>query len=50
MSITPQKICYLVVLNKQFLTQLASGVLVQIEQALRQIDIKHIGSNTNYLD
>ncbi|RRS10000.1 hypothetical protein EAG18_03455 [Pseudoalteromonas sp. J010] len=31
------KICYLVVLNKKFLTLLASDLLLQIEQALSQI-------------
>ncbi|MBE0375675.1 hypothetical protein PFLA_b0573 [Pseudoalteromonas flavipulchra NCIMB 2033 = ATCC BAA-314] len=39
MSITRQKFCYLVVLNEKFLTQLASDLLLQIEQVLRQIGI-----------
>ncbi|RRS10681.1 hypothetical protein EAG18_01250 [Pseudoalteromonas sp. J010] len=39
MSITRQKFCYLVVLNKKFLTRLASGLLPQIEQVIRQIGI-----------
>ncbi|RXF06608.1 hypothetical protein D9603_01520 [Pseudoalteromonas sp. PS5] len=40
MSITRQKFCYLVVLNKKFLTPLASGLLLQIEQVLSLIGIK----------
>ncbi|RRS07422.1 hypothetical protein EAG18_16855 [Pseudoalteromonas sp. J010] len=36
MSITRQKFCYLVVLNKKFLTLLASDLLLQIEQVLSQ--------------
>ncbi|NLR15944.1 hypothetical protein EAG18_10195 [Pseudoalteromonas sp. J010] len=39
MSITRQKFCYLVVLNKKFLTLLASDLLLQIEQVLSQIGI-----------
>ncbi|MBE0348041.1 hypothetical protein PPEP_a3137 [Pseudoalteromonas peptidolytica F12-50-A1] len=41
MSITRQKkFCYLVVLNKKFLTPLASDLLLQIEQVLSLIGIK----------
>ena len=36
MSIARQKFCYLVVLNKKFLTQLASDLIPQIEQVLSQ--------------
>ncbi|MBD0784112.1 hypothetical protein FX995_20785 [Pseudoalteromonas flavipulchra] len=43
MSITRIKFCYLVVLNKKFLTQLASDLLLQIEQVLRLIGITRIG-------
>ncbi|ASD65617.1 hypothetical protein B1L02_00180 [Pseudoalteromonas piscicida] len=39
MSITRRKFCYLVVLNEKFLTQLASDLLLQIEQVLRLIGI-----------
>ncbi|MBE0347363.1 hypothetical protein PPEP_a1804 [Pseudoalteromonas peptidolytica F12-50-A1] len=39
MSIIRQKFCYLVVLNKKFLTLLASNLLLQIEQVLNQICI-----------
>ncbi|MBE0348605.1 hypothetical protein PPEP_b0393 [Pseudoalteromonas peptidolytica F12-50-A1] len=39
MSITRKKFCYLVVLNKKFLTLLASDLLLQIEQVLSQIGI-----------
>ncbi|MBE0344582.1 hypothetical protein PPEP_a4099 [Pseudoalteromonas peptidolytica F12-50-A1] len=39
MSITRQIFCYLVVLNEKFLTQLASDLLLQIEQVLRLIGI-----------
>ncbi|RXF05316.1 hypothetical protein D9603_03810 [Pseudoalteromonas sp. PS5] len=39
MSITRQKIRYLVVLNKKFLMLLASDLLLQIEQVLSQIGI-----------
>ncbi|RRS09654.1 hypothetical protein EAG18_05810 [Pseudoalteromonas sp. J010] len=39
MSITRKKIRYLVVLNKKFLTLLASDLLLQIEQVLSQIGI-----------
>ncbi|RRS07126.1 hypothetical protein EAG18_18785 [Pseudoalteromonas sp. J010] len=35
------KISYLVVLNKKFFTLLASDLLLQIEQVLSQIGIKH---------
>ncbi|AXQ96703.1 hypothetical protein D0N37_02155 [Pseudoalteromonas piscicida] len=42
-----QKICYLVVLNKKFLTQLASGSLLQIKQVLRQIGIGAFASSAN---
>ncbi|RRS06694.1 hypothetical protein EAG18_21030 [Pseudoalteromonas sp. J010] len=35
-----KKFCYLVVLNKKFLTLLASDLLLQIEQVLSQIDIR----------
>ncbi|RZM75144.1 hypothetical protein C3B51_18965, partial [Pseudoalteromonas rubra] len=34
------KFCYLVALNKKFLTQLASYLLRQIEQVLSEIGIK----------
>ncbi|MBE0346103.1 hypothetical protein PPEP_a1128 [Pseudoalteromonas peptidolytica F12-50-A1] len=40
MSITRQKFRYLVVLNKKFLTLLASDLLLQIEQVLSQIGIR----------
>ncbi|RXF05944.1 hypothetical protein D9603_02800 [Pseudoalteromonas sp. PS5] len=40
MSITRKKFCYLVVLNKKFLTLLASDLLLQIEQVLSQIGIR----------
>ncbi|AXQ99034.1 hypothetical protein D0N37_15780 [Pseudoalteromonas piscicida] len=39
MSITRRKFCYLVALNEKFLTQLASDLLLQIEQVLRLIGI-----------
>ncbi|RRS07565.1 hypothetical protein EAG18_16730 [Pseudoalteromonas sp. J010] len=39
MSITRQKFCYLVVLNKKFLMLLASDLLLLIEQVLSQIGI-----------
>ncbi|MBE0346699.1 hypothetical protein PPEP_a2801 [Pseudoalteromonas peptidolytica F12-50-A1] len=39
MSITRQKFCYLVILNKKFLTQLASDLLLKIEQILSLIGI-----------
>ncbi|MBE0345542.1 hypothetical protein PPEP_a0439 [Pseudoalteromonas peptidolytica F12-50-A1] len=39
MSITRQKFCYLVVLNKKFLTRLALDLLLQIEQVLSQMGI-----------
>ncbi|PAY02567.1 hypothetical protein CKO50_04135 [Pseudoalteromonas sp. HM-SA03] len=39
MSITRRKFCDLVVLNEKFLTQLASDLLLQIEQVLRLIGI-----------
>ena len=41
LSITRQKFCYLVVLNKKFLTQLASDLLPQIEQVLMRVDINY---------
>ncbi|MBE0348909.1 hypothetical protein PPEP_b0770 [Pseudoalteromonas peptidolytica F12-50-A1] len=40
MSITRQKFCYLVVLNKKFLTLFASDLLLQIEQVLSQVGIR----------
>ncbi|NSY32745.1 hypothetical protein DS891_03895 [Pseudoalteromonas sp. JC28] len=43
MSITRLKFCYLVILNKKFLTRLASDLLLQIEQVLRLIGITRIG-------
>ncbi|AXR02706.1 hypothetical protein D0511_12010 [Pseudoalteromonas piscicida] len=39
MSITRQRFCYLVILNKKPLTQLASDLLLQIEQVLRQTGV-----------
>ncbi|PAX99295.1 hypothetical protein CKO50_21975 [Pseudoalteromonas sp. HM-SA03] len=48
MSITKQKFCYSVVLNEKFLTQLASDLLLQIEQVLRLIGITTRGVQCNY--
>ncbi|USE69043.1 hypothetical protein CTT31_07905 [Pseudoalteromonas maricaloris] len=42
MSITRRKFCYLVILNEKFLTQLASDLLLQIEQVLRLIGITDV--------
>ncbi len=41
LSITRRKFCYLVVLNKKFLTLLASNLLPQIEQVLMRIGISN---------
>ncbi|MBE0345839.1 hypothetical protein PPEP_a0808 [Pseudoalteromonas peptidolytica F12-50-A1] len=48
MSITRQKFCYLFVLNKKFLTLLASGLLLQIEQVLSQIGIIYLPSHPKF--
>ncbi|RZG08558.1 hypothetical protein EXT48_02755 [Pseudoalteromonas sp. CO348] len=48
MPITRQKFCYLFVLNETFLTQLASDLLLQIEQVLRQVGITTRGVQCNY--